>query len=114
MTRKQQGKKKLKQKVLLKSTFFDQNADIEVEESYSDKENNNDSDFVCPESQKPKRRKVNVMKHVSVPGLARGVSIRNQTVIAAVTARALGWDLDDTNISVSSTKYHNKKTLKVK
>ena len=100
--------------MLLKSIFFDQNADIEVEESYSDKENNNDSDFDCPGSQKPKRRKVNVMKHVSVSGLARGVSIRNQTVIAAATARALGWDLDDTNISVSSTKYHNKKTLKVK
>ena len=53
------------------------------------------------------------MQHVSEPGLARGISVRDQTVMAAATAKALGWDLKNTNISVSSTSYHNKKTLKV-
>ena len=41
-------KEKAEAKSAAEKHFFDQNADIEVEESYSDKENNNDSDFDCP------------------------------------------------------------------
>ena len=91
--------------------------DAVPQEVISDEEeiidNNNDQDFACPKSLRPKRIKINVMQHVSEPGLARGISVRDQTVMAAATAKALGWDLKNTNISVSSTSYHNKKTLKV-
>ena len=75
--------------------------------------NNNDTDFV-PESQPPKRSKIDVMSRVSEVGLARGVSKSDQALIAAATANSLGVDLDLTNISVGSAQYHNKKALKQK
>ena len=84
-----------------------------TEEEHSEESNNNDDPDYDSDAPKPKRsKKINIMGPAAETGLARGVSQATQVLMAAAVAKAIGVDLDNTNISIGSTQYHNKKTLK--
>ena len=84
-----------------------------TEEDHLDDSNNIDDPDYDSGAPKPKRsKKINIMGPAAETGLARGVSQATQVLMAAAVAKAIGVDLDHTNISIGSTQYHNKKTLK--
>ena len=55
------------------------------------------------------KKKINVMSAVAMAGMGRNISLADSTVIAAITAKALGVDLENTNISLGSSHYQTKK-----
>jgi len=84
-----------------------------TEEKHSEESYNNDDPDYDSGAPKPKRsKKIDIMGPAAETGLARGVSQATQVLMAAAVAKAIGVDLDNTNISIGSTQYHNKKTLK--
>ena len=88
----------------------DANSQCSEEEGFEDL-NANDTEYQCKE-RKGKRQKIDVMGKISIAGMSRNVSHGDRAVIAAATALALNVDLDQTNISVTSSKRHNKKVRK--
>ena len=101
-----------KKRKLEESSPVPDNEDANSEEEGSEDLNSNDPEYQCKE-RKGKRQKIDVMGKISIAGMSRNVSHGDRAVIAAATARALNIDLDQTNISVSSSKYHNKKVRKL-
>ena len=101
-----------KKRKLEESSPVPDNEDANSEEEGSEDLNSNDPEYQCKE-RKGKRQKIDVMGKISIAGMSRNVSHGDRAVIAAATARALNVDIDQTNISVSSSKYHNKKVRKL-
>ena len=76
--------------------------------------NCNDPVFVPQLKESEKKRKVDVMGPSATCGMGRGISVRDRTAYAAEVAKALGVDVNDTNISRSSCHYQDKKVRKSK
>ena len=74
--------------------------------------NCNDPDFKVPGPSSRKPKILNVMGPLSLPAMARGVSVRDSVVLGTAAMKAVGIDIADTNISVTSSNYYRKKVRK--
>ena len=81
----------------MKRQLMDELEEKEEECSWDD---DMDGEFKVPEPKKAS--KIDIMGKISNTADARGVSIRDRTVIAASVCNAVGININDTNIGVSS------------
>ena len=82
------------------------------EEDMYEPERQEEEDMDVTESYKgwePKKKKIDVMGPVSLTADARNLSVRDETVMAASVVNALGYNLNDTNVSKSTAWYQRKK-----
>ena len=87
--------------------------DEKQEESKNDKmdeEDEKDENYESKESRRQGgKRKIDVMGPISLTADARNLSLRDQVVMAASVANAIGVNIDDTNISKSTAWYQRSK-----